>query len=94
MSRTSAARLRLEFESILEPLGPRNVVFQTLARRDSRKQFEHFYFSTLLAVVGFSLAVLNVSQIRTPKLSSNPINVALLAIFTVGATIFYGLSLA
>ena len=57
-------------------------------------QFEHFYFSTLLAVVGFSLAVLNVSQIRTPKLSSNPINVALLAIFTVGTTIFYGLSLA
>ena len=57
-------------------------------------QFEHFDFSTLLAVVGFSLAVLNVSQIRTPKLSSNPINVALLAIFTVGTTIFYGLSLA
>ena len=57
-------------------------------------QVEHFDFSTLLAVVGFSLAVLNVSQIRTPKLSSNPINVALLAIFTVGTTIFYGLSLA
>ena len=57
-------------------------------------QFEHFDFSTFLAVVGFSLAVLNVSQIRTPKLSSNPINVALLAIFTVGTTIFYGSSLA
>ena len=58
------------------------------------EQFEHFDFSTLLAVAGFSLAVLNVSQIRTPKLSGNPINVTLLAIFTIGTTIFYGLSLA
>ena len=57
-------------------------------------QVEHFDFSALLAVAGFSLAVLNVSQIRTPKLSGNPINVALLAIFTVGTTVFYGLGLA
>ena len=56
-------------------------------------QFEHFDFSVLLGVTGVCLAVLNVSQIRTPKLSGNPINVALLAIFTVGVTIFYGLGL-
>lgn len=56
-------------------------------------QFDHFSFSMILVFACFILAVLNVSQIRTPKLSGNPINVAFLAVFTIGTTIFYGLTL-
>lgn len=47
-------------------------------------------FAVILCAVGLSLAVLNVSQIETPKLSGNPINVAILAIYTCGATLIYG----
>ncbi len=46
-------------------------------------------FSAVLIVVCLSLAVLNVSQIKTPKLSGNPINVCILAAYTVGITGFY-----
>jgi hypothetical protein len=35
------------------------------------------------------LAALNVSQIKTPKLSGNPINVYILAIYTLGMTGIY-----
>ena len=47
-------------------------------------------FSIILYISGLILAVLNVSQIKTPKLSGNPLNVYLLAIYTLGMTIFYG----
>ncbi len=46
-------------------------------------------FSTVLIVVSLVLAVLNVSQIKTPKLSGNPINVYILAAYTVGITGLY-----
>ena len=52
-------------------------------------QFDHFTFSVFLGFSGLCLAVLNVSQIRTPKLSGNPINVGFLAIYTLGVTGFY-----
>jgi phosphatidylserine synthase len=55
--------------------------------------FERPTFAIILALSAFSLAILNVSQIKTPKLSGNPVNVAVLAIYTAGVTLFYGGSL-
>ena len=55
--------------------------------------FERIPFSFFLGASGLCLAILNVSQIKTPKLSGNPFNVLLLAIYTAVATIFYGWSL-
>jgi CDP-diacylglycerol--serine O-phosphatidyltransferase len=50
-------------------------------------------FTTLLYIGGVSLAVLNVSEIKTPKLSGNPRNVYLLGAYTLGITIIYSLQL-
>jgi CDP-diacylglycerol---serine O-phosphatidyltransferase len=47
-------------------------------------------FSIILYASGLGLAALNVSQIKTPKLSGNPVNVYLLAIYTFGMTGIYG----
>ncbi len=47
-------------------------------------------FSVILYISGLGLAALNVSQIKTPKLSGNPINVYILAIYTLGITCIYG----
>jgi len=44
-------------------------------------------FSIILYVSGLGLAALNVSEIKTPKLSSNPINVIALAIYTLVITL-------
>jgi len=55
--------------------------------------FDGFVFSLVLGAVGLCLAVLNVSQIKTPKLSGNPINVVLLAIYTFAVTAIYGWTL-
>lgn len=55
--------------------------------------FDSSVFSILLGVSGLCLSVLNVSQIKTPKLSGNPVNVALLAAYTLFVTIFYGWTL-
>ena len=55
--------------------------------------FEQSTFAIVLAVCGLGLAVLNVSQIKTPKLSGNPINVAILAIYTLSVTAIYGATL-
>ncbi|MDA0764089.1 MAG: CDP-alcohol phosphatidyltransferase family protein [Proteobacteria bacterium] len=55
--------------------------------------FEDTSFSFFLGASGICLAILNVSQIKTPKLSGNPINVIILAIYTTFVTIFYGSSL-
>ncbi len=55
--------------------------------------FDRSVFSILLGVSGLCLSVLNVSQIKTPKLSGNPVNVALLAAYTLVVTIFYGWTL-
>ena len=43
-------------------------------------------FSVLLYSTGLGLSVLNVSQIKTPKLSGNPVNVYLLALYTIAVT--------
>ncbi|MFB3101153.1 MAG: phosphatidylcholine/phosphatidylserine synthase, partial [Gammaproteobacteria bacterium] len=49
--------------------------------------FEGFFseglFSVILYVSGLGLAALNVSQIKTPKLSGNPVNVYILAVYTL-----------
>ena len=50
-------------------------------------------FTITLYVSGVTLAILNVSEIKTPKLSGNPRNVYLLAAYTLGITVIYGLQL-
>jgi len=52
--------------------------------------FNEGIFSVILYVSGLGLAALNVSQIKTPKLSGNPVNVYILAIYTLGMTGIYG----
>ncbi len=47
-------------------------------------------FSVILYISGLGLAALNVSQIKTPKLSGNPINVKILAVYTLVMTGIYG----
>jgi len=46
-------------------------------------------FTIILYISGVLLAILNVSEIKTPKLSGNPRNVWLLAAYTVGITAIY-----
>ena len=46
-------------------------------------------FTNILYISGVSLAILNVSEIKTPKLSGNPRNVWLLALYTLGITAIY-----
>ena len=57
------------------------------------KYFEETSFSLILGASGIFLAILNVSEIKTSKLSGNPINVTILGIYTIIVTIFYGWSL-
>jgi CDP-diacylglycerol---serine O-phosphatidyltransferase len=47
-------------------------------------------FLVILSLSGLGLAALNVSQIKTPKLSGNPVNVVILATYTITVTIIYG----
>ena len=54
--------------------------------------FDRPDFAIILAISGLCLAVLNVSQIKTPKLSGNPRNAVLLAIYTLMTSVIYGLS--
>lgn len=51
--------------------------------------FSHGIFSVILYASGLGLAALNVSQIKTPKFSGNPVNVFILAIYTIGITAIY-----
>jgi len=46
-------------------------------------------FIIILYISGVSLAILNVSEIKTAKLSGNPRNVWLLALYTLGITSIY-----
>jgi CDP-diacylglycerol--serine O-phosphatidyltransferase len=47
-------------------------------------------FSIILYACCLGLTTLNVSEIKTPKLSGNPINVFILAAYTLGITVIYG----
>jgi CDP-diacylglycerol--serine O-phosphatidyltransferase len=49
----------------------------------------HEVFSVILPVSALTLAVLNVSEIKTPKLSGKPRNVFILAFYTLGITSIY-----
>jgi CDP-diacylglycerol--serine O-phosphatidyltransferase len=51
--------------------------------------FSNGLFSVVLYISALGLAILNVSQIKLPKLSGNPINVYLLAFYTLGITGIY-----
>ena len=51
--------------------------------------FDRIVFSILLGIVGVFLAILNISDIKTPKLSGNPVNVFILSIYIVIITAFY-----
>ncbi len=53
----------------------------------------HSSFSVILYVSGVGLSILNVSEIKTPKLSGNPRNVYLLGVYTLGITAIYALQL-
>jgi len=55
--------------------------------------FTHGAFSVVLYISAVGLAILNVSEIKTPKLSGNPRNVYILATYTLGITAIYGLQL-
>ncbi|MCW8931257.1 MAG: CDP-alcohol phosphatidyltransferase family protein [Gammaproteobacteria bacterium] len=52
--------------------------------------FSEGIFTVILYLSGLGLAALNVSQIKTPKLSGNPVNVYILAIYTLVMTGVYG----
>ncbi len=52
--------------------------------------FSHGVFSIILYASALGLAALNVSQIKTPKLSGKPLNVLILAVYTIGITVTYG----
>ena len=56
--------------------------------------FEGFFsegtFVYALYACSLVLTALNGSQIKTPKLSGNPVNVFILAAYTLGVTAFYG----
>jgi CDP-diacylglycerol--serine O-phosphatidyltransferase len=56
--------------------------------------FEEFFsggiFSIILYISSVGLAALNVSQIKTPKFSGNPVNVLILAAYTLGIAAIYG----
>ena len=51
----------------------------------------HGTFTIILYISGVALAILNVSEIKTPKLSGNPRNVWLLGAYTLGMTVIYSL---
>lgn len=51
--------------------------------------FSESTFSVILYVSSVGLAALNVSQIKTPKLSGNPVNVFILAAYTLVITVIY-----
>jgi len=52
--------------------------------------FSQSVFSIILYASGLGLAALNVSQLKTPKFSGNPVNVVILALYTLGITAIYG----
>lgn len=52
--------------------------------------FSQSVFAVILYIAGLTLATLNVSQIKTPKLSGNPTNVYILATYTFVITVIYG----
>ncbi|PCJ33744.1 MAG: CDP-alcohol phosphatidyltransferase [Moraxellaceae bacterium] len=51
--------------------------------------FTQSSFSVILYACCLGLTALNVSQIKTPKLSGNPVNVLILAAYTLGLTAIY-----
>lgn len=51
--------------------------------------FSSGVFTVILYASCLTLAALNVSQIKTPKLSGNPFNVYILAVYTLGITAIY-----
>ena len=65
-----------------------NIIFVFIFLFES--YFSREVFTVILYVSVLSLAILNVSQIKTPKLSGTPVNVYILAAYTLGITGIYG----
>ena len=65
-----------------------NIIFVFIFLFES--YFSREVFTGILYVSVLSLAILNVSQIKTPKLSGTPVNVYILAAYTLGITGIYG----
>ncbi len=65
-----------------------NIIFVFIFLFES--YFTREVFTVILYVSALSLAILNVSQIKTPKLSGTPVNVYILAAYTLGITGIYG----
>ncbi|MEK6216790.1 MAG: CDP-alcohol phosphatidyltransferase, partial [Boseongicola sp.] len=55
--------------------------------------FNQGTFSFILSLSGLALAALNVSKLKTPKLSGRPVNVFILAFYTLGVTVIYSLEI-
>ena len=55
--------------------------------------FDHTVFSIILGICGLCLAALNVSSIKTPKLSGKSVNIVILAVYTLGVTFIYSWNL-
>ncbi|MDQ7059148.1 MAG: CDP-alcohol phosphatidyltransferase family protein [Ghiorsea sp.] len=56
--------------------------------------FDKDTFAIILYVCCMIIIALNVSQIKTPKLSGNPRNVVILALYTLGISAIYGWQLS
>lgn len=68
-----------------------NIVLVFVFMAESFLNYE--LFLAVFSITAVGLAVLNVSQIKTPKLSGNPRNVYLLAIYTLCVTVIYTVKL-
>ena len=55
--------------------------------------FSQGTFSFILSVSGWARAALNGSKLKTPKLSGRPVNVFILAFYTLGVTVIYSLEI-
>lgn len=95
----AAAAIRLSYFSTFGLSGNAEYTGLALDNNSLLLVLLFFVFESLLGVEDFTvilyisclgLAALNVSQIKTPKLSGNPVNVVLLGLYTIGVTAFYG----
>ena len=94
----SASALRLSYFSTFWSFKRRSLYGLSFRQQQSSAcfnfLFERFFypevFSIILYVSAISLAALNVSKIKTPKLSGNSINVYFLSFYTLLISVIYG----
>ncbi|MDN3648059.1 CDP-alcohol phosphatidyltransferase family protein [Reinekea marina] len=94
----SAAAIRLSYFSLYGLAGGKKYTGLALDNNSLifvfvfafERAFQHAVFAVVLFMTGVILAGLNVSQIKTPKLSGNPRHVYILAGYTLVISLFYG----